>query len=268
MLSHQGRRKNMFTHALYVFVALSVVTLATAGEVRTAVPDAILAGVADPHRPPEQIKLDTQRKPAQLIAFAGVKPGDRIADFMPGNAYFTRIFSSVVGPKGRVYAFIPAEEIKNCPPAEIAGSRAIEHDATYRNVVQISRPIDHFATPQRLDVVWTAQNYHDLHDAFMGPANVELLNKAFFNSLKPGGTLIVIDHVAAPGSGLRDTDSLHRIDPATTRQEIEAVGFAFEGEIEDLKNIDDDHSRSIFDPSIRGKTDQFVYKFRRPEMPK
>jgi predicted methyltransferase len=116
----------MCRRAFFLIAAFSATSSAIAWEARTAVPAAILAAVADSHRPPEQTRLDSLRKPAQLLAFAGVKPGDRIADFMPGNAYFTRIFSKVVGPAGHVYAFIPAEEIKNCPPAEIAGSRAVE----------------------------------------------------------------------------------------------------------------------------------------------
>ncbi len=216
----------MFRHAMYLFAGLSLTTFAIAEGTRTVLPDAILAAVADSHRPPEQTKLDTQRKPAQLLAFAGIKAGDRIADFMPGNAYFTRIFSKAVGPTGQVYAFIPTEEIKNCPPAEIAGTRAVEHDPVYRNVVQLTGAVNQFSTPHRLDVLWTAQNYHDLHDTFMGPADIAQLNRAFFDSLKPGGV--------------------------------------FEAQSGVLENIADDHSRSVFDSSIRGKTDQFAYKFRRP----
>jgi predicted methyltransferase len=258
---------NMLRRLFYLVAALGVPLCAIAGESGSAVPAAILAAVADTHRPLEQTQLDAQRKPARLIDFAGVKPGDQIADFMPGNAYFTRILSKVVGSTGHVYAFIPAEEIKNCPPAEIAGSRAIEHDPAYPNVTQLSGPVNQFSTPQKLDVLWTAQNYHDLHDAFMGPADIKALNMAFFNSLKPGGTLIVIDHAATSGSGLRNTETLHRIDPYSVRKELEAVGFVFEAQSDDLKNPNDDHSRSVFDPSIRGKTDQFVYKFRRPKGP-
>jgi predicted methyltransferase len=258
----------MLRRLFYLVAAMGVPLLAIAGESGSAVPAAISAAVADTHRPLEQTQLDAQRKPAQLIAFAGAKRGDRIADFMPGNAYFTRIFSSVVGSAGHVYAFIPTEEVENCPPAEIAGSRAIEHDPVYANVTLQSGPVNQFSTPRRLDVLWTAQNYHDLHDAFMGPANIKLLNESFFNSLKPGGTLIVIDHAAARGSGLRDTETLHRIDPDSVRKEIEAAGFVFEAQIDDLKNLNDDHSRSVFDPSIRGKTDQFVYKFRKPKGPR
>jgi predicted methyltransferase len=255
----------MYGRVLYLVAALS----AAAYPMRaadSAIAIAISAAVRDSQRPMGQVKLDAQRKPAQMIGFAGVRPKDRVADFMPGNAYFTRILSKVVGPSGKVYAFIPEEEIKNCKPAEIAGFRAIEHDPNYRNIVQLSGPVNQFSAPQKLDVIWTAQNYHDLHDSFLGPADIKSVNKAFFDSLRPGGVLIIIDHAAAAGSGLRDTESLHRIDPSSARREIEAAGFVFEAKIDDLNNPNDDHSRSVFDPAIRGKTDQFVYKFSKPDI--
>jgi predicted methyltransferase len=251
----------------YLIAALSLAASAYAIEIGTAVPSAISLAVSDAHRPPEQTILDATRKPAQMLTFAGIKPGDRVADFMPGNAYFTRLLSKVVGPTGRVYAFIPEEQIKNCVAAEIAGSRAIEHDPVYRNVVQLSGSVNRFSAPQKLDLIWTAQNYHDLHDTFLGPADIKRVDRNFFNALKPGGLLIIIDHAAASGSGLRDTEALHRIDPRSVRAEIEAAGFVLEAKIDDLQNRDDDHSRSVFDPAIRGKTDQFVYKFRKPGMP-
>src|ERR1700680_1592152 len=87
---------------------------------QTDVPSAIAAAVADSHRPAEQTKLDLRRKPARMLAFAGVKPGDRVADFMPVNAYFTRLLSTVVGPAGKVYAFVPGEQVKHCAPEEVA----------------------------------------------------------------------------------------------------------------------------------------------------
>jgi predicted methyltransferase len=258
----------MFPRVFYLFAGLSLTTTLIAEKTNAVIPESILIAVADSHRPPEQSRLDAQRKPEQLLAFAGIKAGDRIGDFMPGNAYFTRIFSNAVGPTGQVYAFIPSEEIKNCPPAEVAGSRVVERDPLYRNVVQLTGPVNQFSTPHLLDVLWTSQNYHDLHDTFMGPADIGLVNKAFFQSLKPGGVLIIIDHAAAAGSGLRDTDSLHRIDPKSVRKEIQAAGFVFEAQSDVLKNVYDDHARSVFDSSIRGKTDQFVYRFRKPEMPR
>jgi predicted methyltransferase len=183
---------------------------------------------------------------------------------MPGNAYFTRIFSDVVGPTGHVYAFIPVEQIANCPSAEIAGTQAMAHDPGYANVSVLTDSLANFRTPVKLDLLWTAQNYHDLHDSFLGPANVAKLNKAFFDALKPGGVFLVIDHVAAPGSGLRDTETLHRIDPARLRREVEAAGFVLEAQSQVLRNANDDHTRTVFDPLIRGKTDQVVLRFRKP----
>ena len=230
-----------------------------------AIADPITDAVGDPHRPAEQVKLDARRKPAEILAYAGVKPGDRVADFMPGNAYFTRILSKLVGPHGRVYAFTPAEQIKNCAPSEMAGSHAIERDPAYANVVQLSGPVNDFSVPEKLDVLLTAQNYHDLHDAFLGPADIGRVNAAFYRSLKPGGVFLVIDHAAASGSGLRDTEALHRVDPASVRREVESAGFVFAGESDVLRNRDDDHARLIFDAAIRGKTDQFVFKFRKPK---
>jgi predicted methyltransferase len=225
---------------------------------------AIATAIADPRRPPDQARLDATRKPGQLVAFAGLKPGDRIADFMPGNGYFTRIFSDVVGPTGRVYAFIPSEQLAHCAPSEVAGTRAMASDPSYENVDILTGPAAAFHMVEKLDLIWTAQNYHDLHDAFMGPTDVAKLNRAFFDALKPGGVFLVIDHVAAAGSGLRDTETLHRIDPIRMRHEIEAAGFVLEAHSDVLRNGNDDHRRSVFDPLIRGATDQVVLRFRRP----
>jgi predicted methyltransferase len=227
-------------------------------------PGALSGALADPRRPAEQVSLDAARKPAQLMAFARLKRGDRIADFMPGNAYFTRIMSDVVGDTGHVYAFLPTEQLANCSPREVAGTRLLEHDPTYANVSVLSDSTANFRVPEKLDLIWTAQNYHDLHDAFMGPADVAALNKRFFDALKPGGIYLVIDHVAETGSGLRDTESLHRIDPKRLRSEIEAAGFVFDAESNVLRNRSDDHKSSVFDGSVRGRTDQVVYRFRKP----
>lgn len=230
----------------------------------TQAPTAVTGALADPRRPPEQVKLDATRKPAQLITFAQLKRGDKIADFMPGNGYFTRIMSDVVGDTGHVYAYLPAEQLANCPAQEVAGTRLLEHDPGYANVSVLSGSTANFRVPQKLDVIWTAQNYHDLHDAFMGPADVAALNQRFFGALKPGGVFLVIDHVAETGSGLRDTESLHRIDPKRLRREIEAAGFVFDAESNVLRNSLDDHKASVFDGSVRGRTDQVVYRFRKP----
>jgi predicted methyltransferase len=225
---------------------------------------AIHAALSDTRRPLEQVELDEARKPAQLIAFGGLKAGDTVADFMPGNGYFTRIFSRVVGPRGHVYAYLPDEQLTNCSPQEVAGSKALERDSRYENITVLNGAAVKFAIPRKLDLIWTAQNYHDLHDSFMGPADTAALNKAFFDALRPGGIYLVIDHVAQLGSGLRDTEALHRIEPAQLRREIESAGFVFEAQSAALRNKDDDHTLSVFDPRIRGRTDQVVYRFRKP----
>jgi predicted methyltransferase len=193
-----------------------------------------------------------------------LKPGDRIADFMPASGYFSRIFARVVGPNGRVYAFVPDEEIKHCDPSETSGGLALAYDKSYSNIVVLTGPVDAFRMPEQLDMVWTAQNYHDLYDPFMGPANLPVFDKAVFLALKHGGVFLVIDHVAELGSGTRDTNTLHRIDPAIIKRDLEAAGFQFAGESDVLRNPADMHTLRVFDPAIRGRTDQVVLKFVKP----
>jgi predicted methyltransferase len=245
----------------FVVAAAAVVGLATVSAAAKA-PASIAAAVADPDRPAEDRARDADRKPAQCIAFAGIKPGDKVADLMPGKRYFTRIFARVVGPKGWVYAFYPSEidamyakHHLTVPPPD---------EPRYPNVSSLHGSIANFVTPEKLDVVWTSQNYHDLHDKFFGPVDIAAFNKAVFNALKTGGIFIVLDHAAQPGSGLRDTDTLHRIDPAAVKSEVEAAGFKFVGASDVLHNPADPHTAAVFDKSIRGHTDQFIFKFQKP----
>lgn len=242
-------------------VALTGVSAGMAAASKT--PVYIAAAIADKNRPPEDAARDANRKPAAMLAFAGIKPGMVVVDLIPGKGYFTRIFSAAVGPKGHVYAFIPTEfdavfKKRNVPIP--TGS-----DPNYPNVTFIHASIAKFPIPQYADVVWTSQNYHDLHDTFTGPVDLAVANKAVFAALKPGGVFIVLDHAAQKGSGLRDTDTLHRIDPASVKSEVTAAGFKFAGESNVLRNPQDPHDKLVFDPSIRGKTDQFIYKFRKPK---
>jgi predicted methyltransferase len=226
------------------------------------IPAFLSAAVADPIRPTADRERDAERHPAELLAFAGVTPGMKIADLIPGGGYFTRIFSKAVGPMGKVYAYVPDEltKLAKRPPAV----NAIASDPAYRNVQVIVRTLPGFATPEKLDLVWTSLNYHDMHAKFMGPVNTATVNRAVFNSLKPGGVYLVIDHAGHPGTGISQVDTLHRIDPAVVRREVEAAGFIYDGESTILRNPSDDHGKAVFDESIRGRTDQFAYKFRKP----
>jgi len=238
--------------------------LALGAAAASPVPPYAAAAVADKARPAEDVARDADRKPAEMIAFAGIKPGDIVVDVVPGKGYFTRLFAKAVGPKGHVYAYFPTEidsMLKGKPPSVTA---VTNDSANYPNASLIHAPLSQFAIPQKADVVWTSQNYHDFHDSFFGPADLGVVNKAIYNALKPGGVYVVLDHVAESGSGLRDTETLHRIDPAAVKKEVTAAGFEFVGEDHSLRNPSDPHTKNVFDPSIRGKTDQFIYKFRKP----
>lgn len=250
-----------------VFAAIAAVALAAivtpAVAAPPGVPAFIVAAVNDPARPQADRDRDAERRPAGALAFAGVRPGDTVVDFIPGGGYFTRLFSKAVGPKGHVYAIVPEELIKSYPKA--AGALdALKADPAYANVTVLVEPVDAPAIPVKADLVWTAQNYHDLHDPFLGPADVAQVNHAVWTMLKPGGTYLVLDHVAEAGSGLRDTNTLHRIDPAAAKAEITAAGFVLSGESDLLRNPADNHVLKVFDPTIRGRTDQFIFRFVKP----
>ena len=228
---------------------------------------AIAAAVADPARPASDTVRDVNRKPLAMLAFAGVKPGDKVADYAAGAGYFTRLFADVVGATGHVYASVPSALFQY--PNIVKGVAEIETYAVNRpNVtVTFASAVDAARYPEKLDLFWISQNYHDLHDRFMGPVDMALFNRAVYAALKPGGVYIVLDHVAAAGSAPDVTDTLHRIEPATVRREVEAAGFRFEGDSTLLANAADPHTAGVFDPSIRGRTDQFILKFRRPRSP-
>ncbi|MBO9707558.1 MAG: class I SAM-dependent methyltransferase [Caulobacter sp.] len=227
-----------------------------------AIPANIAAAVADPNRPAADMVRDELRLPAQTLAFAGVRPGAKVADLIPGGGYYTRILSKAVGPRGHVYAYVPDEltKLAKRDPAV----KAIAADPNYKNLTVILNTLPNFAAPEKLDLVFTAQNYHDMHDKFMGPADLSVVNRQIYKALKPGGVYLVLDHSAPAGSGLRYTEDLHRIDSETVKAEVTAAGFIFEGESRVLRDPSDKRNVSVFDPSIRGKTDQFIYKFRKP----
>jgi predicted methyltransferase len=210
---------------------------------------------------PADAMTDPALKRAEVIAFIGVKPGDRVADIVAGR--FVRALSQAVGAGGKVYAYEPAEVVK-AHPQVMTMLQGLKADPAYANVEVSSAAIDAPALPSRLDAVFIRQNYHDLHDKFMGPADVAAFNRNVYAALKPGGVYVVLDHAAAAGSGLSATDTIHRIDPAAVKAEVTAAGFVFDGESTVLANPADDHSKLVFDPSIRGKTDQFLYRFKKP----
>ena len=227
-----------------------------------AVPRTIAAAVANPARPADDVKRDGARKPAAVIAFSGMRRGWTVADLIPATGYYDRIFAGVVGRKGHVYGFYPTE-LTNFLKIRLPANGGTP-DPKFPNFTAVVAPVNDFALPAPADLVWLSDNYHDLHDPFFAPADVAKINAAIFKALKPGGIYLIVDHAAAAGSGLRDTNTLHRIDEATVKSEVEAAGFQLVGESNVLRNKADDRRKNIFDPSIRGRTDQFVLRFRKP----
>ena len=244
-------------------LSLSAASLATAAP--AAVSPAVAAAVADKGRDADR-EADARRHPGELITFSGVKPGDKVVDLIPGSGYFTKIFSKVVGPKGHVYMIWPNEYAKEAQPDPVKNADLAK--TGYPNTSVILQPGAAFATPEPVDLVFTVQNYHDYPDKFMGKIDPVIFDRAVFKALKPGGVFLVVDHTAEAGSGMRDTDTLHRIDPAIVKKQVTAAGFVFEGESDVLKNPADDHKKVVFDKAIRGHTDQFIYRFRKPRKAK
>lgn len=228
-----------------------------------AVPDYATAAVANPNRSAEEKALDADRHPAETIAFLGLKPGDTVVDIIPGDMqYFTHIFANVVGPTGHVYAYMPTELDGYLAKKKIVLPPDGTVNPKWPNVTLLHRSVQDFSLPTKANVVWIRQNYHDLHDSFMGPVNMMKSNKAIYDALKPGGVYVILDH-AAPGTGVTATDTLHRIDPEAVEQEMTAAGFTLAGESDILKNPADPHTANVFDKTIRGHTDQFILKFQR-----
>ena len=249
--------------AATILIAVGLMATAT-GAMARATPAYVTAALSDPGRTDADRQSDPDRKPGDMVIFAGIKPGMKVVDLMPGGGYFTRIFAKVVGDKGYVYAYVPSELDPFLVKRFGSADAVLKLFQTYPNVSVVHAPLMKFVAPEKVDIVWTSRNYHDFHDKFMGPADLGVVNKAIFDALKPGGIYLVLDHAAAPGSGLRDTDTLHRIDEAAVKKEVEAAGFKLVGESNALRSDKDDHTSKIFDASVKGKTDQFILKFRKP----
>ena len=209
--------------------------------------------------------MDDSSKLVELSQFARVHAGSTVMDVWPGSGDWTRLFSDIAGPEGRVYSFVPAEvaHFKNDP---VGRMRTLAKEPGRENVEAVSA--DLVAMPeatQPADVLWLHLFYHDLHTALLQTrgATPAGFNRAVYERLKPGGFYVIVDHVAATGTGAGRAESLHRIDPAAVREEVETAGFVLDAESTVLANKDDPHSTKVFDPSIKGETDRFAYRFVR-----
>ena len=243
--------------SLAILLAVSATPVAAAPDVTPG----YSAALADPGRPAADRERDSARKPAELLAFAEIAPGEQVGDYVMGGGYVTRLLAAAVGPAGRVYAFQPAEFIAF---KKQYGDDQSAVDAAYANVDAVAGPFAAPAFAVPLDTIITVQNFHDLYLKPFPEGTGDKASAALFAALKPGGTLVVVDHSAADGSGTTLSDSLHRIDKAAVVATLTKAGFRLEAESDLYKHADDPRTANVFDKEIRGKTDQFALRFRKP----
>jgi predicted methyltransferase len=248
--------------------AFSLVLFATPLMAKPAAqaPVTIASAVADTaHRSPDNVKLDEGRKPAQVLQFLGLKRGMHVLDLFGANAYWAEMTAPVVGPSGHVTVWQPTQFYNDKAKASFAAFMA-----THPNVSIVTSPFEKPDLPKNYaDWVILNDNYHDTY--WQNPKlNIPHMEpndflKAVYASMKPGATIGVIDHVASPNKDTRATvEKFHRIDPDVVKQDFKRAGFVFVGSSNLLRNPADDHSLLVFDPKIRGKTDRFIFLFKKP----
>jgi predicted methyltransferase len=248
-----------------LIVALAVTGLAIANPIAAFARADYAAAIADPRRPAEARDLDASRKPAETLQFLGLKPGMKAADIMTGSGYWAEIMADLVGPKGKVTGFEPsqfyASEEEKPKWAALVARRP--------EVAWVRYPFEAFAAPaDSFDFTIINMSYHDLYwqsDKYGIPrTDPAAFVKTLYAATKPGGIVGIIDHVGAPGDTRAIVDALHRIDPAVVKADFESAGFVLEAQSPLLANPADDHSKLVFDPAVRGKTDRFLFRFRKP----
>ncbi len=248
-------------HKIRLMMPLVAVALLAAPIHAAAPKSTVAAAVADTSRQADNRKLDEGRHPAEVLAFAQVKPGSTVVDFMAGGGYYTEMLSRLVGPKGNVLPMNPAGFHK----AEVWDAIQKSH----ANVTPLIAPVNSMSlAPRSVDLIFTHLVYHDLYwesEKFnFARVDVDAMVANWFRALRPGGTVVIVDHVGPGGDTRALVDKLHRIDPAKVRADMERAGFVLDGEADSLRMKDDDHSKNVFDPAIRGKTDRFMMRFRKP----
>lgn len=238
----------------------------------TVIPAAVSAAPADVKasvaattaRSEVNVKLDESRKPAEVLAFLGLQKGMRVADPFGGNLYWAEITASAVGPTGRVTIWEPKQFYSQKMYDNYMALKARQPNVWMR--------VSPFEAPDipagKYDFMLINLDYHDVYweSAKYGIVRMDPDQwlKVIYDAMKPGAVVGVIDHVAAPGDTRATVEKFHRIDPATVKADFKRAGFVLEAESKMLRNPADDHSLNVFDPKIRGKTDRFVFKFRKP----
>jgi predicted methyltransferase len=216
----------------------------------------IAAIVTSPERSEADRTNDIRRKPAEMLAFIGVREGWTALDVSAAGGYTTELIARAVGPKGRVYGQTPKPD-----PRQRLAERT--KNPALGNIVPVVRPFDNPVPPElasnALDLVTLMFNYHDF--GFIG-VDRDQMNRAVFAALKPGGLYVIADHSGRPGTGISESKTLHRIEEAFLRKEVEAVGFQLVAEGGFLRNPNDPRDRETPEPAQ--PKDEFVLKFRKP----
>ncbi|QZH74029.1 MAG: class I SAM-dependent methyltransferase [Erythrobacter sp.] len=263
-------RKYLFAAAL---VASTVLTACSGGESADAQAPAeytarqYMQAVTDIGRTDDQ-QFDEARKPGELLAFAQIDRGEAVGDYVMGGGYVTRLLALAVGSDGRVYAFQPEEFIA------FRAEYADEQDAAvapYANdqgepvrVFPLRAPLTQPGWPEPLDTIITVMNFHDLYLADFPDGTAEEAVAMLYDSLKPGGTLVVVDHLAQDGAGAEAATSVHRMDRQIALDALTGAGFVLEEESDLYAHPDDPRTANVFDEAIRGQTDQFAWRLRKP----
>jgi len=246
--------------ATFLFAPLFVIASLGAGATPHNLPAYVTAALADPNRPANNKEGDSFRLPAETLAFSGVRPGMTVGEFYPGGGYFTRLLSDVVGPKGHVYG-IENDRWKTSVEAD----QALVASGNWKNVSMDVQPFGTVRFPKPIDIAWVTQNYHDLKIAKYGIVDTLAFDRAVYAALKPGGIYFILDHQGAPGLSDAEIEKLHRINRDVVVKEVTSAGFKLVDEGNFLRRSGDDHTKPIFDESIRGKTDQYALKFVKPK---
>ena len=210
------------------------------------------------------VKLDASRKPAEVLTFLGLKKGMRVSDMFGGNFYWAEIIAPSVGPKGRVSIWQPQQFY-----SQKVLDRYNAYKAKQPNVWMRMSPFEApDLQPATYDFMLINLDYHDVYwqspKYGITPMEPRAWLSAIYAAMKPGGIVGVVDHIGPPGDTRAIVEKLHRIDPAVVKADFERAGFVLDRESDILRNPADDHSLLVFDPAIRGKTDRFVYRYKRP----
>jgi predicted methyltransferase len=246
-------------HLVPIAIAVAITAPLAADAASSSANPVIARAVADPARPKNQRSLDPLRKPADTIAFSGVRPGMTVGEFYPGGGYFTRMLSDVVGPKGHVYG------LENSGwKGAVKANEEMLGEGKWKNVTFDSQPFGTVQFPKPLDLAWVTQNYHDLKIAEYGKVNTLDFDRKVYKALKPGGIYFILDHQGRSGMSDADIAKMHRINRDIVVKEVTSAGFRLVAEGKFLRRPGDDHSKPIFDKSIQGHTDQYALKFMKP----